>query len=180
MIVVLFLGACAQNKQSETDTANPVDWKRELNQQLSLFGHRNWILIVDKAFPAQTADGIITLDTKEAFFPVLEYTLDQIGTQSHVKPILYSDKELSFVTEEQAPGITAFRDSLVKVTGADDLQVMLHDSVFAEMDEASRLFKVLVLKTEMTIPYSSVFIQLDCRYWSADKERVLRKTMMVN
>jgi hypothetical protein len=35
----------------------------------------------------------------------------------------------------------------------------------------------VVLKTEATIPYSSVFIQLDCGYWDANKEKKLREKM---
>jgi hypothetical protein len=34
-----------------------------------------------------------------------------------------------------------------------------------------------VLKTNMTVPYTSVFIRLDCRYWSADAEQRLRARM---
>jgi hypothetical protein len=41
----------------------------------------------------------------------------------------------------------------------------------------SREFHVLVLKTRMTIPYTSVFIRLDCRYWSGDAEQRLRARM---
>jgi hypothetical protein len=29
----------------------------------------------------------------------------------------------------------------------------------------------------MTLPYTSVFLQLDCGYWSADAERRLREAM---
>jgi hypothetical protein len=29
----------------------------------------------------------------------------------------------------------------------------------------------------MTIPYTSVFIRLDCKYWSADQEKRLREKM---
>jgi len=29
----------------------------------------------------------------------------------------------------------------------------------------------------MTIPYTSVFIRLDCKYWSADQEKNLRLRM---
>jgi hypothetical protein len=29
----------------------------------------------------------------------------------------------------------------------------------------------------MTIPYTSLFIRLDCKYWSADQEANLRKKM---
>jgi len=29
----------------------------------------------------------------------------------------------------------------------------------------------------MTIPYTSVFIRLDCKYWSAEAEKRLRENM---
>jgi hypothetical protein len=51
---------------------------------------------------------------------------------------------------------------------------MPHERVIANIDEASRQFHVLVLKTRMAIPYTSVFIRLDCKYWSADAEARLR------
>ena len=56
-------------------------------------------------------------------------------------------------------------------------QSILHDSVFTKLDEASKLFKIVVLKTNETIPYTSVFLQLDCSYWNAEKEKQLREKM---
>ena len=46
-----------------------------------------------------------------------------------------------------------------------------------KIDKASKLFKTLVIKTNQVIPYSSVFIELDCDYWSRDKEKQLRQLM---
>ncbi len=40
-----------------------------------------------------------------------------------------------------------------------------------------KTFHILVLKTRMTIPYTSVFIRLECGYWSADAEKRLRAAM---
>ena len=45
------------------------------------------------------------------------------------------------------------------------------------LDESAVHFRVLVIKTRCTIPYSSVFLQLDCAYWSGDQESTLRKVM---
>jgi hypothetical protein len=45
------------------------------------------------------------------------------------------------------------------------------------MDASSKLFKILVLKTNETLAYSSVFLQLDCAYWNAEKEGHLREAM---
>jgi hypothetical protein len=36
---------------------------------------------------------------------------------------------------------------------------------------------VLVIKTSGTMPYTSVFLQLDCAYWNADQESSLREAM---
>ena len=52
-------------------------------------------------------------------------------------------------------------------------QTILHDSVFTKINEASKLSKVFVLKTDETIPYSSVFLELDCKYWTDKKENDL-------
>jgi hypothetical protein len=35
----------------------------------------------------------------------------------------------------------------------------------------------VVLKTEETIPYTSVFIELGCKYWNGENEKELRKRM---
>ena len=47
----------------------------------------------------------------------------------------------------------------------------------ANLAKASQNFQVLIIKTTMTIPYTTVFLQLDCAYWSADAERKLRSQM---
>jgi hypothetical protein len=152
-------------------------WKEQLTDELPLLGHRNWILVVDKAFPAQTAAGIKVINTGEALQDVLLFTLQKIDRSLHVKPIVYSDKELAFITPTLVPLINVYKKDLQKSLKGIETLNMLHDSVFVKIDQASRLFKIIVLKTEETIPYSSVFIQLDCKYWSAENEKVLRELM---
>ena len=176
-ILIAFLLFVSCN-QKETEAPVQSDWKQELNNELPLLGHRNWILVVDKAFPLQNAEGVITLDTGDELLEVLQYTLNQVENASHIKPIIYTDKELGFITRELVPEIDDYRKSLSGIIGNSDIQVLLHDSVFVKIDEASKLFKTLVLKTNETIPYSSVFIQLDCKYWSPDQESQLRELMI--
>lgn len=153
------------------------DWKQQLFNEIPLMGHRNWILVVDKAFPSQTANGITTIDTHEDLLPVLKFTLAQIDSCTHVRPIIYTDKELNFISVDQVPDIELFRTSLARLIGKSSPQVLLHDSVFTRIDKASKLFNVLILKTNQVIPYSSVFLQLDCKYWTGEKEKQLRLTM---
>ncbi|WP_161662348.1 RbsD/FucU domain-containing protein [Pedobacter sp. V48] len=153
------------------------NWKEQLNQKLPILGHRNWILVVDKAFPEQNAPGMEYIYVNEALLPVLKQVLTQINLSGHVKPIIYQDKELGFITESQARGVKQFVQESKTIFGNQTVQTMLHDSVFRKLDTESKLFKVLVIKTNETIPYTSVFLQLDCAYWNGDKEKQLRDAL---
>ena len=176
VLFICIVPSC-NSRMSESKPIKSMEWKVELQTRLSEFGHRNWILVVDKAFPAQNAPGILTIDTGENLLNVLSYTMQQIDSSSHIKPIVFTDKELEFITNGQVVDIDIYRSSLSEMIKKFDSQVLLHDSIFVKMDNASKLFKVLVLKTNEKIPYSSVFIQLDCKYWSAEKEESLRHMM---
>ena len=177
VIIICCLFLFSSCNQLTKKTLIQSDWKQQLNKEIILMGHRNWVLVVDKAFPLQNSNGIVTINTEEDFFSVLRYTIDQIDNSSHVKPIIYRDKELNFIGKEQVPEIEDFKKSLNEVLDTLDIKELLHDSVFVKIDNASKLFKILVLKTNQTIPYSSVFFQLDCRYWSSDNEKELRNLM---
>jgi D-ribose pyranose/furanose isomerase RbsD len=169
-----------EQKESSSESIQSIktEWKSEFKKQLSLFGHRNWILVVDKAFPAQNAEGIITLDTGMDLIEVLYFVMEEIYNSTHVKPVFYKDKELDYITKQQVSEIDNYRSFLNDAIGEYEPQVMLHDSVFVKIDEASKLFKVMVLKTNEVIPYSSVFIELDCKYWPAENEKALRRAMV--
>jgi len=176
LLLALVCSSCdffVSGKSSNTEK----NWKEQLGDELPLLGHRNWILVVDKAFPAQTATGIKVINTGESLQDVLQFTLQKIDRSLHVKPIIYTDKELEYITSAMVPYIGDYKKQLQKTLNGVEPQTLLHDSVFVKIDKASKLFKVIVLKTEETIPYSSVFLQLDCRYWSAEKEQRLREMM---
>lgn len=153
-------------------------WSEKLGEILPLLGHRNWILIVDKAFPLQSAAGMTYIDTGEEITDVLDMVLQDIEKSVHLKPVIYRDRELEFLTEELAPGAGALKAMLAERVSqyqtAGQLHELMHEEVFAKLDAASRLFSVIVLKTECTLPYTSVFIELDCGYWDAGRERILR------
>jgi len=174
LIVSLFLLVSCVSKTTDKTKGN---WQSELDQQLPVLGHRNWILIVDKAFPVQNSDGIITISTGEKLLPVLKYTLDKLSQCSHVKPNIFIDRELNFITSTQVSEIKQYRDSMKFALTNFNVGTLKHDSVFLKIDEAAKLFRIIVLKTEEVIPYSSVFIQLDCKYWNAEKQLELEEAM---
>jgi hypothetical protein len=87
------------------------------------------------------------------------------------------DAELPFVSDDDAPGASAYRDQVQRILPDYTVESIPHERVINQIDETSKEFHVLVLKTTMTVPYSSVFIRLDCKYWSADAEKRMRARM---
>ncbi len=177
LILLLLLCSSCDFFLAGKTASNEKSWKEQLNTELPLLGHRNWILVVDKAFPAQTASGIKVINTGESLQDVLQYTLQKIDRSMHVRPNIFLDKELEFITPQMVPYIDSYKKQLQK--NLKDLVplTLVHDSVFVKIDKAAKLFQVVVLKTEETIPYSSVFIQLDCKYWGSENENALRELM---
>ncbi|HZU24701.1 MAG TPA: RbsD/FucU domain-containing protein [Bryobacteraceae bacterium] len=154
-----------------------ADWEQTLQQRLPLYGHRNWIVIADSAYPAQSRDGIETIVSNADHFDVLQKVLAAIGASKHVAPIIYTDKELGFVREENAPGVSAYREHLAKMLEGRTVNTLPHMDIIRKLDETAQTFRVLIIKTTLTIPYTSVFLQLDCAYWGPDAERRLRTDM---
>jgi hypothetical protein len=157
----------------------PSDWVRHLNALLPLYGHRNWIVVADSAFPAQSSPGVETIVADAEQIDVVRTVHDAIGASRHIRASLYVDTELSFVEEGDAPGIAEYRQQLDAVLYGAHLSRIPHEQIIARLDEAARRFRILIVKTDMTIPYTSVFFELDCGYWNAEAEERLRQAMLV-
>ena len=83
LLIILGLAAC-HNKRCTKQTDKQVSWREDFPAQLSLLGHRNWILVVDKAFPLQTASGTEVINTNEDLLPVLKEVLQDISASTHL------------------------------------------------------------------------------------------------
>jgi len=154
------------------------DWHAKLLDAMPLLGHRNWILIVDSAYPLQTSPGIETIETDANQLEVVRAVLAAIDHSIQVRPVVFMDAELPFVSDEDAPGVSVYRFYVAQLLESYPLEQLPHEKIISNIDEAGKTFHVLVLKTNMTIPYTSVFIRLDCKYWSADQEKELRSKMI--
>jgi hypothetical protein len=54
---------------------------------------------------------------------------------------------------------------------------MLHADLIARLDEVGRTFKIVMVKTTLAVPYTTVFLELDCGYWGPDAEAKMRELM---
>ncbi len=166
--------SCRENERTET-----ADWRQVLESELPVFGHRNWVVVTDSAFPAYTHPGIAVIATGEDHFKVLSEVLQAIDKDSHIRPHVYLDKELDYVAEIDAPGMDDCRNRLKEVLAGRDARPILHQELIDKLDEVAGSFRILMLKTTLALPYTSVFIELDCGYWSEEGEARMREKMKV-
>jgi hypothetical protein len=153
------------------------EWKKVLADRLPLYGHRNWIAVVDAAYPAQISPGIETILCGSSQLDVVKAVTDALRKAKHVRPTVYLDKELEEVAETDAPGIGDYRKKLGALLESWKKNSLLHEEIIEKLDEAGNKFKILLFKTNLTLPYTSVFFQLDCGYWDEDAEARLRERM---
>ena len=55
------------------------------------------------------------------------------------------------------------------------VEAVSHDDLLERLGRASANYRVLILKTDLELPYSSVFLQLERGYWSDEAEKRLRE-----
>ncbi len=152
-------------------------WQGKVTREIPLLGHRNWILIVDSAYPLQSSPGVETIETNADQIDVVRFVLNAVNTSIHIRPEILMDAELSYLSDDDAHGVSAYRAQIGKLLAGHYIKPLPHEKLIASVDDASKLVHVLVLKTKMTVPYTSVFIRLNCKYWSDDAERRLRARM---
>jgi L-fucose mutarotase/ribose pyranase (RbsD/FucU family) len=158
-------------------SAAALDWEDILVRRLPLLGHRNWIVIADSAYPAQSSAGIETIATGKGHMEVLDKTLKAIAACEHIRANVLMDAELKSVAEEDAPGVTAFRQDLYQELDDQNAREHDHEQIISRLDESGRQFCILILKSTLNIPYSSVFLELDCGYWNSASEMRLRNSL---
>jgi hypothetical protein len=158
---------------------NPAtaDWQTTFHQRLPLYGHRNWIIVADAAFPAYSQSGIETIVVNQDLPSVLNYVAKSISSSKHVRATAFLDQELQYVEEKDYPGVTHLREEITGAFGKSKLSRIPHVEALSKIDDAGKTFRVLFIKTNTTIPYTSVFMRLDCGYMTDEIESKIRNAI---
>ncbi len=154
-----------------------TNWEQTLKDRLALFGHRNWLVVADSAYPAQSKSGIETIMADEEQTTVLERVHQILSECQHVTATVYTDKELMFVREDDALGISAYRNKLQSILAGYERSAIPHETIIWKLDHVAENFRVLLIKSKMRIPYTTVFFDLECGYWKPEAEKRLRAAM---
>jgi len=146
-------------------------------EELALLGHRNILVVADSAYPLQSHPAIETRHIGGNQLDQVVEMLGKIQAAPHVKPVVMIDAELAHIAESAAPGISAYRKALANALDGAEVKTLPHIDIIRRLDETAKLFKVIILKTDGRLPYTSVFFELDCGYWNAEFEKEMRKAM---
>lgn len=151
-------------------------WQQTFSEKLPLMGHRNWIVITDMAYPLQTKEGIITLFAEEPYEEVLDYVVKELQKAPHIYAHAYRDAEFNFLKEDLCPGIEEFKQKTNKILSAskDSVVYEKHENLIAKLNDTGKLFQIVIIKTNLTKPYTSLFFELDCKYWDTEKQKQLK------
>jgi D-ribose pyranose/furanose isomerase RbsD len=176
-LAILLAGWAACEREEGEDIAKAHGWMDTLEAAIPALGHRNWIVVSDAAFPLQVSPGIEMIVTNEDHFAVLEKVLKAVDKDEHLRPKIWLDEELAYVTEDLAPGAEGVSERLEEALEGRGADFVLHEELISRLDQAGKAFKIVMLKTTLAVPYTSVFLELDCGYWSPEAEAKMRERM---
>lgn len=177
ILFVLLSFSIQAQKQHNSFASETENWKTEVENTIKLFGHRNWIVVADGAYPKQSNPAIKTITVDANQLEVVLFVNEIVKKSTHVRANIFVDKEMAFVPEKEAKGIEKYRTELNKILDKNNIKTQLHEDIIKELDNSAKLFDVLIIKTNLSIPYTSVFFQLDCGYWNAEAENNLRTNL---
>jgi len=69
------------------------------------------------------------------------------------------------------------REEINRACVKSGLSSIPHAEALSKIDDAGKIFRVLFIKTNTTIPYSSVFLRLDCGYMTDEIESKIRNAI---
>ena len=168
---LLVSGACQSKKTLVSDVLEKV------GQELPLLGHRNWIVVTDMAYPLQTNPGVVTYYTDWSYPEVIRWVQQKIDAMPHVYAHVFRDEEYRFLEDGICPGIDGLKKEVAEVLPEERITFCPHDELLNRMDSVSQQYRVIVIKTPLLKPYTSVFWELDCKYWDQEKQRLLKMNL---
>lgn len=151
------------------------NWQGAVDRQAGQLGYRNWIVISEASFPAHSRQGVRQVNSPESVPATLDYVLKALERTENVRPQIYVTRELRSVENDFAPGMDDFRKKLEASLHGHETTELDQQSLLTLMEDASRSFDVLVIRTPTALPYSSVFLELQPGYWDVDSETRLRE-----
>jgi len=149
-------------------------WRGAVDRQAGQLGYRNWIVIAEASFPAQSRPGVRQVMAPVEVPEALDYVLHVLEQTEDLRPQIYVTRELRSVENDFAPGIDQHRKRMVVSLHGHETTELDQQSLLTLLEDANRSYDVLVIRTQSALPYSSIFLELKPGYWDEASESRLR------
>jgi hypothetical protein len=171
--VASILGCATPIPESE------MSWKEQFNAHLGRMGKNNWIVVSDAAYTSRHVEGTQMLATHKSLTSVLGLVLDKISDSDHVYATAWISSELEHIPDRDALGITQTHKEIRRLLNAAKVEtkVLPESEILKKLEGDAATCNVLILKSITPLPYSSIWLQLDCRYWDEAREKRLRDAL---
>lgn len=152
-------------------------WLQTVDEEVHKLGTFNWVIVAEPAFPSLSRSGVITITTPVSTIEALDGVLQSIDAHSHVRPIIHLTREANAVTEHDTPGINDYRAGLKQVLNGRETLTLTNNALNLLITDARKNYRILVIKTTTSLPYTSIFLELESGYWDGVSETALRKRL---
>jgi tRNA U34 5-carboxymethylaminomethyl modifying enzyme MnmG/GidA len=163
--------------QHTPPTPPTPSWLKTVDHEVHRLGTFNWVIIAEPSFPALSRTGVTTITTPVSTIEALDGVLQSIDSHSHVRPRIHLTREAGAVIEHDTPGIDDYRTKLKQVLNERDTLTLTNNTLNLLITDAQKNYRILVIKTTTSLPYTSVFLELESGYWDGVSETALRKRL---
>jgi len=167
------LASCTQN-------AGPlriglIDQTRaSIAPELQQLGARNWVVIADPTYPIPAGAGVYTMTVASGTAETFREVLDLLELQASLTPRIWVCNEMEAVPEHLAPGMAEYTKEVSSLLSGRFCYRLDERIIAMQLADAAQKFRVLFIKTNTRLPYSTLAIELDSGYWSPDAEEEVR------
>lgn len=176
--VLTAAAALASCQQMGPNVLNDVDLARaKIAPNLLQLGARNWVVVADPACPLPAGTGIVSINVPASTVDAFREVLDLLEIEGAVVPRIWVSHELSAVPEDRAPGVTEHRRELEKLLLGRFHYEVNSRVIDMQIAQAAKDFRILYIRTNTRLPYSSIAIELDSGYWSSDAEAEVQRRL---
>lgn len=170
------LASCQQN--NGPTRIELIDQTRaSIAPQLQQLGARNWVVIADPTYPIPAGAGVLTMAVPSSSEDTFREVLDLLELQASLTPRIWVCNEMEAVTESLAPGIKEYRTEVNSLLSGRFCYRLDEKIISMQLADAAQKYRVLYLKTNTQLPYSSIAIELDSGYWNPDAEAEIRQRL---
>jgi len=169
----IVMSGCASTP--ETD----MSWNARFDDRLLTMGRNNWVIITESGYSRKSSPGTEIIATRKALPSVLNTVLSSISDSGHANATALVTSELEHIPDRDAPGITKLNRDIRRILNGAKVSTLVlpEQDIIRKIESEAGNYYTLILKTSTPLPYASVYIKLDSRYWDEEREKRLREAL---